>query len=154
MSYSELVHEIRSQMSELRAYVAAIGVEIDDRITHQLPRTVVGHLPAAVALLHRHSPCRQPGGSGAHVGLVGAPAQGVDMVVLQQQQMLGRVDEITTENSRRAAGGLTPWLVIIFLIVLAHLGLGVLDVLEVNLLDLLGIDNPLKNLMGPSGDGG
>src|SRR5204862_73257 len=48
------------EVAHVAADVAPVRAEVDDRITHELPRPVIGDLAAAVALLDLNPPLRQP----------------------------------------------------------------------------------------------
>jgi hypothetical protein len=69
------------EVADVALHVAAVAVEIEDRVADELARPVVGGLPAAVGLDHLHL------GSGGDVqlgALVGAPPERDHRRVLEQ----------------------------------------------------------------------
>ena len=76
------------EVAHVAADVAAVGAEVEDRIADQLAGAVVGHLAAAVALGDLDPPRRQRRRRGDHVAGRGVPPQGVDVGMLEQEQVL------------------------------------------------------------------
>ena len=71
-------------------HVAAIGIEIDDRIANQLARPVIGHVAAAAGFEHVDAERRQSIGRCEDVGAaVLLDADGQDVGMLQEQQRVG-----------------------------------------------------------------
>ena len=70
--------------------VAAIGIEVDDRVAHDLPRPVIGDVAAAPGVEHLDAQAAEPLRRGEDVAaavLLDADRQ--DVGVLQQQQRVG-----------------------------------------------------------------
>lgn len=74
------------QVMNISSNVTSVGVEIDDRIANQLPRSVVGDLTASITFHHLDTPCIQPLGIGQNICVAGIPAQRIDVRVLQKKQ--------------------------------------------------------------------
>ena len=63
--------------------------EVHDRIGHDLAGPVVGDVPSPVGLVDLEATAREPLRRGNHVPAVGAPAQGQDGRVLEEEEPVG-----------------------------------------------------------------
>ena len=72
-------------------HVATVGVEVDDRIAHELPRPVVGHVAAAAGVGHGDAQFSQPslGRQNVPAPAVALHAEREHVRMLQQEQRVG-----------------------------------------------------------------
>ena len=76
------------EISHVAAHVAPVGPQVQDRVAHQLPGPMVGHITAATRGIQRHPASLPRRLAGQHVRRLRVPAQGDDVRMLKQQQML------------------------------------------------------------------
>ena len=67
--------------------VSSVGTEIEEKITDQLPRSVLGGLPAAISLEERMRQMFRA----AQARLVRVTADGVNRIMLEQPKFVGGV---------------------------------------------------------------
>ena len=74
------------ELAQIQVQVSAVALQIEHRVEHQLARSVVGHLAAAVNAMQGQGRC---GGIEAQKGLRSAAAQGVAGLMLKQEHGVG-----------------------------------------------------------------
>ena len=77
------------QGAHIKVNVALPGIQIENRITHQLPRTMICHVAAAIGFLERNTGARQHIRSGQDILLVTVAAHCDHMGMFGEKQLIG-----------------------------------------------------------------
>ncbi len=94
------------QIAHVAPHVAAVGVEIEDRIGHELPGAVKGDVASPARLVQIDAELLEPAARQEHVLLVGAAPEGHDRLVLEEEQRVAdrsanaRLDEPLLQGER------------------------------------------------------
>ena len=90
------------EIPNVSVHIAAIWLEVDDRITHELPRAVIGHIAPATRFAHLDTLCGEHLGCSHDVraGAIGLYAERDDMRMLQEEKDVRRPARLAIVDER------------------------------------------------------